>query len=69
MPDPRPGQEVRRNAPEGPQSHHDGAGTRKLALALDTNLWKDFLPTVPIGRPHDRRKGAPLMAFRPPPPW
>src|SRR2546425_1093572 len=58
MPDARPGEEVGRNAPEGPQSHHDGTGTRELALALDTNLRKDFLATVPIGRPHGRRKGA-----------
>src|SRR5437870_676275 len=62
-----PGEKVGRNAPEGPQSHHDGSGTRELALALDADLRKDFLPTVPIRRPHGRRKGAPLMAFRPPP--
>src|SRR2546426_756981 len=67
MPHAGPGEKVGRNAPEGPQSHHDGSGTRELALALDADLRKDFLPTVPIRRPHDRRKGAPLMAFRPPP--
>jgi len=67
MPHAGPGEKVGRNAPEGPQSHHDGSGTRELALALDADLRKDFLPTVPIRRPHGRRKGAPLMAFRPPP--
>src|SRR2546426_1083195 len=67
MPHAGRGEKVGRNAPEGPQSHHDGSDTRELALALDADLRKDFLPTVPIRRPHRRRKGAPLMAFRPPP--
>ncbi len=65
MPDAGPGEEVGGNAPEGPQSHHDGPSTCELALALDTNLRKDFLSTVPIGRPHGGQKGAPLMGLSP----
>src|SRR3989475_10876816 len=65
VPDPRPGQQVGGDAPQGAQPNHDGSCPGELSLALDTNLGKDLLSTISIGRKHTSRKDGRLMAFRP----
>src|SRR2546425_4110340 len=65
VPDPRPGQQVGGDAPQGAQPNHDGSCPGELSLALDTNLGEDLLSTISIGRKHTSRKDGRLMAFRP----